>query len=86
MTHFDQIVLADTLGGGQPRGRRTSESSCRRLRPTPARLARMDGARVTILHAWQVFGESLLRQIARVPDSELQELLSETRETRGRQV
>ncbi len=50
-------------------------------------IARVDNAELTTLHAWTMFGESLLLHgRGRIPASELQRLLEETREAHERQV
>ncbi len=46
-----------------------------------ARVAIADGARLTILHAWEMVGEGMLRGLARFSEADVHQFAEETRET-----
>ena len=58
-----------------------------RILDLASEVARADNAELTTLHAWEMFGESLLlRGRGRIPPSEVQRLVEETRVAHERQI
>ncbi len=51
-----------------------------------ARVARTDNAELTIVHAWQMIGEGMLRGRSRFSASEVQQMLDEERSTRESRI
>jgi nucleotide-binding universal stress UspA family protein len=81
---YERVVAAvDPSGEAQGRDRELDV----RILDQAARLARADGAKLTILHAWELWGESAMSYgRLRVPAAEVRQMANVVAETRGREV